>query len=196
MTSTQVVQYGPDHGRVAAALRLAFELVMAHDCAVHHHRNGVDVELSTPVGRYTLDKQITGAIVPMLTAVGIRTKLLTPEWATLWANVQVGKVPFYYMGRGGVVDPIAALSQYFETGGSPRIGISDPRIDQTLAAERVTFDPAARKKALNAAFKAIEDAAPACFMWRHHILYGEGRGIEHAPTPSGRIFGTDITVKQ
>ena len=28
----------------------------------------------------------------------------TPEWATLWANVQIGKVPFYYMGRGGVVD--------------------------------------------------------------------------------------------
>ena len=38
--------------------------------------NGVDVELSTPVGRYTLDKQLTEAMVPMLTAVGIRTKLL------------------------------------------------------------------------------------------------------------------------
>ena len=37
--------------------------------------NGVDVELSTPVGRYTLDKQITEAMVPMLNAVGIRTKL-------------------------------------------------------------------------------------------------------------------------
>ncbi len=60
--------------------------------------NGVDVELSTPVGRYTLDKQISEAIVPMLTAVGIRTKLQTPEWATLWANVQVGKVPFLLYG--------------------------------------------------------------------------------------------------
>ena len=68
-------------------------------------RTGSTFELSTPVGRYTLDKQLTEAMVPMLTAVGIRTKLLTPEWATLWANVQVGKVPFYYMGRGGVVGP-------------------------------------------------------------------------------------------
>jgi peptide/nickel transport system substrate-binding protein len=65
--------------------------------------NGVDVEFYTPVGRYTLDKQIAEAIVPMLTEAGIRTKLQTPEWATLWANVQAGKVPFYYMGRGSLV---------------------------------------------------------------------------------------------
>ena len=51
-------------------------------------------------------------MIPMLDAAGFRAKLLTPEWATLWANVPVGKVPFYYMGRGGVVDPSLALSQY------------------------------------------------------------------------------------
>ena len=64
-----------------------------------------------------------------------------------------------------------------------------------MPALRVAFDPAARKKALNAAFKAIEDAAPACFMWRHHMLYGQSKNIEHEPTPSGRIFGVDIVVK-
>ena len=88
------------------------------------------------------------------------------------------------MGRGSVVDPSPALSQYFETGGSPRIGISDPQIDKTLAAERVTFDPADRKKALNTAFKAIEDAAPACFMWRHQMLYGEAKNIVHKVDPA------------
>ncbi len=78
------------------------------------------------------------------------TKLLTPEWATLWANVQVGKVPFYYMGRGGVVDPSAALAQYFETGASPRIGYSNPKVDELLSAERQAFDPAKRKKVARA----------------------------------------------
>ena len=84
--------------------------------------NGVDVELSTPVGRYTLDKQITEAMVPMLNADGIRTRLVTPEWPTLWANVQAGRVPFYYMGRGSVLDPSGPLHQYFRTGVTPRIG--------------------------------------------------------------------------
>ena len=55
--------------------------------------NGVDVELQTPVGRYTLDKQLTEAMIPMLNAGGFRAKLLTPEWPTLWANVQKGTMP-------------------------------------------------------------------------------------------------------
>jgi peptide/nickel transport system substrate-binding protein len=67
--------------------------------------NGVDVKLSTPVGRYTQDKQITEAMTAMLNEVGIRTRLPTPEWPTLWSDVQAGRTSFYYMGRGSVIDP-------------------------------------------------------------------------------------------
>jgi peptide/nickel transport system substrate-binding protein len=158
--------------------------------------NGVDVELSTPVGRYTLDKQVTEAMVPMLNAVGIRTKLLTPEWATLWANVQVGKVPFYYMGRGGVVDPSAALSQYFETGGSPRIGYSNPKVDELLATERQTFDPVKRKKILSQAMSLITEDAPAHFLWRHQLLFGLAKNVDYRPLPSDRIYAWNIKVRK
>ena len=156
--------------------------------------NGLDVDYYTPVGRYTLDKQISEAIVPMLNAVGIRTRLQTPEWATLWADVQAGKTPFYYMGRGSIVDPSVALSQYFETGGSPRIGYSNPKLDNLLALERQTFDPAKRKKALSDAMSLITEDAPAHFLWRHQLLYGIAKDINYKPTPSGRIFGDDIRV--
>jgi peptide/nickel transport system substrate-binding protein len=158
--------------------------------------NGVDVELSTPVGRYTLDKQLTEAMVPMLTAVGIRTKLLTPEWATLWANVQVGKVPFYYMGRGGVVDPSAALSQYFETGASPRIGYSNPKLDELLAAERQAFNPEKRKKLLSQAMSLITEEAPAHFLWRHQLLFGMAKNIDYRPLPSERIYAWNMKVNK
>jgi peptide/nickel transport system substrate-binding protein len=157
--------------------------------------NGVDVELSTPVGRYTLDKQITEAMVPMLNAVGIRTRLLTPEWATLWANVQGGKVPFYYMGRGGVVDPSAALAQYFETGASPRIGYSNPKVDELLKLERQTFDPAKRKKILGQAMSLITEEAPAHFLWRHQLLFGMAKNVDYRPLPSERIFGWNMKVR-
>jgi peptide/nickel transport system substrate-binding protein len=156
--------------------------------------NGVDVELATPVGRYTLDKQISEAIVPMLNAVGIRTKLLTPEWATLWANVQTGKVPFYYMGRGGVIDPSPALAQYFETGGSPRIGYSNPKLDKLLVQERETFDAAKRKKILSEAMSLITEEAPAHFLWRHQLLDGTSKNIEYKPRPDLRVFGMNIKV--
>jgi peptide/nickel transport system substrate-binding protein len=188
-------QYGYDDQYAKKELLIAYDPAKARELVKASGYNGEPVFLDTPVGRYINDKEITEAMIPMLNAVGINARLRTPEWATLWADVQRGRTPFYYMGRGSVVDPSVALSQYFETGGSPRIGISDPNIDRTLTAERVAFNPAERRKALNAAFKAIQDAAPACFMWRHHMLYGQSKTIEHKPEPSGRIFGTDIVVK-
>ncbi len=156
--------------------------------------NGVDVELETPVGRYTLDKQITEAMVPMLSAAGIRTKLLTPEWPTLWANVQKGRVPFYYMGRGSVQDPSAALHQYFHTGGSPRIGYSNPKLDELLDKEQQAFDPKERRKYLSQAMSLITEEAPACFMWRHKLLWGLAKNIDYQPLPDGRIYGVDMKV--
>ena len=156
--------------------------------------NGVDVEFATPVGRYTLDKQISEAIVPMLNAVGIRTKLLTPEWATLWANVQQGKVPFYYMGRGGIIDPSPALQQYFESGGSPRIGYSNAKVDKLLAQERETFNAAKRKQVLSQAMSLITDEAPAQFLWRHQLTDGVSKKIDYKPRPDLRVFGLNIKV--
>ena len=156
--------------------------------------NGVDVELATPVGRYTLDKQISEAMVPMLNAVGIRTKLLTPEWATLWANVQQGKVPFYYMGRGGIIDPSPALQQYFESGGSPRIGYSNATVDKLLAQERETFNAAKRKQLLSQAMSLITDEAPAQFLWRHQLTDGVSKKIDYKPRPDLRVFGLNIKV--
>jgi len=188
-------QYGYDAEYTKKNLIVAYDPAKARELVKASGYANEPVYLDTPVGRYINDKEVTEAMIPMLNAVGINAKLRTPEWATLWADVQRGKTPFYYMGRGSVVDPSVALSQYFETGGSPRIGISDPEIDKALATERVTFDPAERKKALNVAFKAIENAAPGCFMWRHHMIYGEAKNIEHKPNPAGRIFGTEIAVK-
>ena len=189
-------QYGYDADYAKKSLLVHYDPERARQLVKESGYNNEPVFLDTPVGRYINDKEITEAVIPMLNAVGINARLRTPEWATLWADVQRGRTAFYYMGRGSVVDPSVALSQYFETGGSPRIGVSDPGIDRTLAAERVAFDPAQRKVALNSAFKAIIDAAPACFMWRHHMLYGQSKSIAHNPTPSGRIFGTEILVRQ
>jgi hypothetical protein len=154
----------------------------------------VEVELQTPVGRYIQDKQISEAIAPMLTAVGIRTRVLTPEWPTLWDNVQAGKVPFYYMGRGSVLDPGLPLAQYFETGVTPRIGYSNPALDALFAKERSAFDPTERKHALSELMSLITDEAPAHFLWTHKMLWGMSRNIEYDARPDTRIFASEIRV--
>lgn len=187
-------QYGYD-AEAAKAMHMAYDPEKARSLIKQAGLEGAEVELQTPVGRYVNDKQITESMIPMLKAVGLNARLRTPEWPTLWANVQKGRVPFFYMGRGSVVDPSVALSQYFETGGSPRIGISDPEIDAALQTERKTFDPELRKKALSKAFATITEKAAACFMWRHKLLYGIAKNVDYTPMPSGRIFGVDIAVK-
>ena len=156
---------------------------------------GVEVELQTPVGRYILDKQVTEAMIPMLNAVGFKAKLRTPEWPTLWANVQKGKVPFFYMGRGGVLDPSSAFHQYFRKGGSPRIGFSHPDIDAALDAEQQEFDPEKRNQHLTTAMELITEMAPACFQWRHEFLWGMSNNIDYQPPADSRIYGMDIRVK-
>jgi len=156
--------------------------------------DGVDIELQTPVGRYTLDKQLTEAMIPMLNAVGFRARLLTPEWPTLWANVQKGTVPFFYMGRSPAPDPSSALHQYFRSGVTPRIGYSNPKLDELLDKEQAEFDPKKRKQYLSQAVSILTEDAPACFLWRHKLLWGLNKRIDYKPLPYANIFGMDIKV--
>lgn len=156
--------------------------------------NGVDVEFYTPVGRYVNDKQVAEAMVPMLKAAGFNAKLKTPEWATLWSGVRKGKMPFYMMGRGGMVDPSAALSQYFETGIAPRIKFSSAKLDALLQKERATFDNKKRRKYMNQAINVLMDEVPAHFLWHNKIHYGVTNGVNINPRPDHRVYGWLITV--
>jgi peptide/nickel transport system substrate-binding protein len=155
--------------------------------------NGVDVEFYTPVNRYTQDKQLSEAIAQMLTAAGIRTRLTTPEWPTLWDNVMKGRVPFYYMGRI-MFDP-DNLRTYFKPNDTPRVGYVNPQVDELFSRNRAAFDPEERKKVLWELMSVILDDAPAHFLWTHKLLMGTAANIEHAPRPDDRIFGIDIRVR-
>ena len=156
--------------------------------------NGVDVEFYTPVKRYVNDKQVAEAMVPMLKAAGINARLKTPEWATLWSGVRKGKIPFFMMGRGGMVDPSAALSQYFETGIAPRIKFSSAKLDGLLQKERATFDPELRKKTMNQAINVLMEEVPGHFLWHNKSFYGVATGVNINPRPDHRIYGWLSTV--
>jgi peptide/nickel transport system substrate-binding protein len=157
--------------------------------------NGIDIDLFASANRYVNDRQSSEAIAAMLTKVGIRTKLNMLDYSIEWPNVRKGLVPFYYQGRGSVIDPSPMLEQYFESGVTPRIGYSNPQLDELLRAERREFDPARRKSLLLQAFDIIEEELPAFFLWRINALYGVSDKVVFKPHADERIFGTDIAVK-
>ena len=157
--------------------------------------DGVKIDFYTAVNRYINDRQAAQAMVPMLEAVGFKVKLHTPEYSSHWPMVRKGKRPFFYQGRGSVIDPSAAIAQYFETGVSPRIMYSNPEFDKVVAAERQEFDPEKRKKLLQRAFGILLEDVPAHFLWRIKQYYGISDKVEFTPVPTDRIYGTDIIVK-
>jgi peptide/nickel transport system substrate-binding protein len=158
--------------------------------------DGLDVNLFASTDRYVNDRESSEAIAAMLSKVGIRTKLNMLDYSIEWPNVRKGAVPFYYQGRGSVIDPSPMLEQYFQTSVTPRIGYSNPQLDALLQAERREFDPARRKALLLQAFDIIEDELPAFFLWRINSLYGISDRIAFKPQSDEKIFGTDIVVKK
>lgn len=158
-------------------------------------KEGVAVDFYTPVGRYTADRQVAEAITSMLNDAGFKVNLKTPEWATLWSNVQRGGVPFYYMGRGQMLDPTRALAQYFETDGSPRLNYSNAEVDKLLRAERAEFDPEKRVALLRKAMETITEDAPAAFMWHHKMAWGVAKGVDYKPRQADRVDGWEIHLR-
>jgi peptide/nickel transport system substrate-binding protein len=131
----------------------------------------------------------------MLEEAGFKVNLKTPEWATLWSNVQSGGVPFYYMGRGQMLDPSRALRQYFETDGSPRIDYSNPELDALLQAERAAFDSQERLDLMRKAITVVTEDAPAHFLWLHQMAWGVSDSIDYTPRQADRVDGWDIHIR-
>jgi len=94
-----------------------------------------------------------------------------------------------------VIDPSAFIHQYFQTGITPRISYSNPKLDKILSEEQREFDPAKRKQLLLESFNLIQEEMPAFFLWRIDQIYGISDKVAFQPHSDERVFGTDITVK-
>jgi peptide/nickel transport system substrate-binding protein len=134
-------------------------------------------------------------MIPMLNAIGINAKLRTPEWATLWADVQRGKTPFYYMGRGSVVDP-GSRCRSISRRAAPRASHIRPGYRQDARRRAGGLRPG---RAQEGAQRRVQGdrgcGAGVLHVAASHALW-RSKNIDHEPTPSGRVFGTEIVVKQ
>jgi peptide/nickel transport system substrate-binding protein len=157
--------------------------------------NGLDVEFQSPSGRYLKDKEIAEAIVQMLNQVGIRARLVTPEWGKIWPDIQAGRAPFYLLGRGSVEDPSEYLHQYFRTGVTPRVNFSDPRVDEILLAEQKEFDPAKRTALLRQAMSRIMELAGMVFLFQYEDTYGVSNRLDYRAQGTEYVFAWDMKLK-
>lgn len=149
---------------------------------------GPEIEFLTSSNRLIADRQISEVIAQMLGRVGFKVNLKVVEYANLWGAVRPGKAPTYYFNRGSVLDAADSMSQYFETGITPRIGYSNPAFDKLIAQVRAEFDPEKRCALENEAAALIVSEAPVIHLWTHLQTSGVVKGVTYRADPSGEIW--------
>jgi peptide/nickel transport system substrate-binding protein len=155
---------------------------------------GPEIELMTSNNRFISDKLVAEVLTQMLTRVGFKVKLQVLEYAKLWSFVRPGKAPTYYFVRGSVLDATDYMAQYFETGGSPRIGYSNPKFDEMIARIRQEADEPKRCALMNEAAAIIVEDAPMVHLWTHALVNGVRKGIVYPANASGEIWLANVRM--
>ena len=128
---------------------------------------------------------------------GFRVQIVPQEWVVFWGRggVNGGKVPFYYIGRGSVLDADTPLYQYFRTGGSKRTNFSHAEFDQLVDAEQAESDDAKRLAILRKMSEVIMDEAPMIPLYQLFDHYGAARNIDWNPRPDEKILLEEMKIK-
>jgi peptide/nickel transport system substrate-binding protein len=156
------------------------------------YAEGFEVDLYTTSGQYNKDREIGTAIAGMLSDVGIRARLQTPEFPTYFTAIQKGEVGLYFIARGSVVDPSEYLHQFFETGVTKRVQYSNAAVDAALAAEQVAFDPAERALRLKEAMSRLWEDVPIAWLFQYQTIYGVSNRFDYRPSPEGKLYAWDL----
>ncbi len=187
----QTIGYDPDAKRWPYDPEKSRELL-----AKAGYSDGVSVKLYYSAGRYPKDTEVLQAIAGQMKKGGFNVELVSQEWVVFWgkSGVNGGKRPFYYIGRGGVIDVHTHLEQYFKTGMSPRVSYSNPEFDKLIDAEQAEADPAKRAKLLHQAGRILKEDSPWVPLWNLADIYGSAANIEWSPRSDERIRTWEMTI--
>lgn len=187
----QTIGHDPDAKRYPYDPKKSRELL-----AKAGHPDGVSVKLYYSAGRYPKDTEVLQAIAAQMRKGGFDVELITQEWVVFWgkSGVNGGKMPFYYIGRGGVIDVHTHLEQYFKTGMSPRVSYSNPEFDKLIDAEQAEADPEKRAKLLHQAGRILKEDSPWVPLWNLADIYGSAANIEWTPRSDERIRTGEMTI--
>ena len=136
--------------------------------------------------------RLQGAVVQQnLRAVGIDLDVRTYEFATLFADVQVGNFQLYVLQwTGGAVADPDMLRRVFHSDQTPPAGFnrgrfSDPRVDRLLDEATTSTDDARRRTLYNQAQRLIAEQAPYISLWcKTNVVVAQRdlQGIHPLPT--------------
>ncbi|TAJ82634.1 twin-arginine translocation signal domain-containing protein [bacterium] len=187
-----VIGYDPGHKRYPYDPKKARELL-----ARAGYPSGVEVKLYLSAGRYPQDREVCQVIAAQMEKGGFKVELVSQEWAVFWglSGVNGGKLPFYYIGRGALVDADTLYDQYFRTGTTKRVSYSNPELDKLIEEEQKTGDNKKRVALLQQAGKILMEDVPFVPLYNLADLYGAARNVVWKARPDEKIFVWDMKIR-
>lgn len=159
--------------------------------------NGCDIQLYYSTGRYPKDREVCQVVAAQMVKGGFRVELISQEWALFWdrQGVNGGKLPFYYIGRGGLLDADTLYDQYFRTGTTKRTNYSNSELDKVVEEQQKTPDSKKRIALLQQAGKHIMDEALFIPLYNLADIYGAAKYLEWKTRPDERVMARDMKIK-
>ena len=161
------------------------------------YREGCDVQLYYSAGRYPKDTEVCQVVAAQMVKGGFRVELISQEWALFWGKegVNGGKLPFYYIGRGTLMDADTLYDQYFRTGTTKRANYSNPEFDKLIEEQQKTAADKKRIAILQQAGKILMEDVPFVPLYNLADLYGAARNVVWRMRPDEKILGWDMKIK-
>jgi peptide/nickel transport system substrate-binding protein len=157
--------------------------------------NGFAMTIHGPNDRYINDAAILQAVAPMLTRVGIDTKVVALPWAVFIAQASAPNYAYsaLLIGNGATTGEMsfplraqeATVNAATGMGASNRSRYSNPEVDALLAQAMATVDDAKRERLLQqTAETAMADQALVPLFYGDDV-YALRKGLAYTPRPDG-----------
>jgi len=158
--------------------------------------NGCDIQLYYSGGRYPKDREVCQVVAAQMVKGGFRVELISQEWALFWdkQGVNGGRLPFYYIGRGGLTDADTLYDQYFRTKTTVRTNYSNPEYDKLIDEQQRTPDNKKRVQILQQAGKFIMDEALFIPLYNLADIYGVARNLQWKKRADEKVKAWDMKV--
>ncbi|HTJ57235.1 MAG TPA: ABC transporter substrate-binding protein [Devosiaceae bacterium] len=147
----------------------------------------VDLQLTVPNNPQSM--QLAQVIQSMVAESGFKLNIKATEFATMLAAQTAGDYQADLVGWSGYVDPDANLNPFVTcNGGINDSKYCDPALDKLMQAGRASTDPAARKKAYDAARVILDRDLPLIYLYHPTWIWAMGKKVTgFVPYPDGLI---------
>jgi peptide/nickel transport system substrate-binding protein len=166
--------------------------------------NGFDIRMTYAMGaRVAMAQEVVEAVASYFEAVGIRTKLVGEEQATMVINrkktldPKAEYIAYWTAGFAGGVDPTHTLTRWMTTGGGAPLW-SHPEVDKMVAEARATIDDKKRAELIKKAVRIIHEEVASIPILTNVCYFGMKKNVHFTPTKKEStdiVLVKDITVK-